>query len=144
MNRKYSNEEKPLTFKMAFLIVIAVHLLGAAIVGSNIFSKNEPKQIVAVGPKSDAIRTKKEQPTRKIQMEPRHLKTEHKSNHSKPKTDVSPISPKPDKYVLAPGDNFYTVSKKLNISFAKLAEYNNIKDVRNLKVGQVIMVPTKS
>lgn len=146
MHRKYSDEKRPITFKMAFLIVITVHLLGAGIVCSNLFSKNESKKAVVASPISDAIRPKKEQQIKKPENKPLVVKTGQKINQPQPKlkTAVLPISPKPDKYVLAPGDNFYIVCKKLNVSFAKLAEYNNVKDVRNLKVGQVLMVPTES
>jgi LysM repeat protein len=142
MHRKYSNEKQPLTFKMAFLIVIAIHLLGAGVVCSNLFSKNGPNKTVVASPISDALPLKKQHQIKKAQHKPQVVKTEQKNTPTQ--TKVLAISPKPDKYILAPGDNFYVVSKKLNVSFTKLAEYNNIKDVRELKVGQVIMVPTES
>ena len=58
-----------------------------------------------------------------------------------PKSNISQLRPQPTEYVLAPGDNFYTVSKKLGVSFNELAKYNNIPDVLRCYYGDNYMIP---
>jgi LysM repeat protein len=48
-----------------------------------------------------------------------------------------------DTYVVAKGDNPYTIAKKLHVSYNKLLEVNGIKDATKIQIGQKLKVPKK-
>lgn len=50
-------------------------------------------------------------------------------------------APAPTEYVVGSGDNIYTVSKRLNVSYAELAKANNLASPRDLRVGQTLVLP---
>ena len=50
-------------------------------------------------------------------------------------------SAKPSEYTLAPGDNLYMVSRKLQVSYNDLLQANGLSDPRQLRVGQKLRVP---
>jgi len=50
-------------------------------------------------------------------------------------------SAKPSEYTLAPGDNLYMVSRKLQVSYNDLLQANGLSDPRQLRVGQKLKVP---
>ena len=52
-------------------------------------------------------------------------------------------APAPTEVVVGNGDNIYTVSKRLNVSYAELAKANNLAGPRDLRVGQTLVVPRK-
>ncbi len=52
-----------------------------------------------------------------------------------------PTAPRPTRYTLAPGDNLYMVSRRLQVSYNALMEANNLSDPRQLRVGQTLVVP---
>jgi len=54
---------------------------------------------------------------------------------------VAPAS-RPSEYTLAPGDNLYMVSRRLQVSFNDLMQANGLTDPRQLRVGQKLKVPT--
>jgi LysM repeat protein len=144
---KYPSETVSISFKTAFYIVIGVHLFGALLyyaMSHNKTPSNKQQAVVAVkrGPISDALNNnwpkKPEAPKQAVAVSLKQTIQQPKS------VAVVQLHPQPAEYTLAPGDNFYTVSKKLGVSFNDLAKYNNIHDVRALRVGQVIKVPQKS
>jgi len=51
-------------------------------------------------------------------------------------------SSKPSEYTLAPGDNLYMVSRRLQVSYNDLMQANGLTDPRQLRVGQKLKVPT--
>jgi LysM repeat protein len=51
-------------------------------------------------------------------------------------------SSKPSEYTLAPGDNLYMVSRRLQVSYNELMQANGLTDPRQLRVGQKLKVPT--
>ena len=51
-------------------------------------------------------------------------------------------SSKPSEYTLAPGDNLYMVSRRLQVSYSDLMQANGLTDPRQLRVGQKLKVPT--
>lgn len=57
--------------------------------------------------------------------------------------EVAPVAtaPRPTRYTLAPGDNLYMVSRRLQVSYNALMEANNLSDPRQLRVGQTLVVP---
>ena len=44
-------------------------------------------------------------------------------------------------YVVQPGDNIFTIVKRMNASFAELAEANNLSSPRDVRVGQTLVAP---
>ena len=146
MRRTYQTPEtKVMTYKAATMLVIGVHLFA---IGGYALYEHMPKEKKTAkiqeekGPYSDALQSAWPRATPIVLATPK--KTEHKETITQRKKQPTLIVPKPTEYTLAGGDNFYTVSKKLGVSFNKLAEYNNIKDVRSLRVGQTIKVPKES
>jgi Tfp pilus assembly protein FimV len=47
----------------------------------------------------------------------------------------------PDVYVVAKGDNPYTIAKKFGVSYTRLLEVNNIKDATKVQIGQKLKIP---
>jgi hypothetical protein len=150
MKRKYpyrTSETKAMTFKAAILLVVGVHLFG--VIGFFLYEKMpKEKKITKIeqnkGPYSDALQSAWPQAKPIIVATPQKIKNKKNVGQEKQVTPCAPIIPKPTEYILSAGDNFYTVSRKLNVSFSKLAEYNGIKDVRTLKIGQIIKIPKES
>ena len=52
-----------------------------------------------------------------------------------------PAAPRPSEYTLAPGDNLYMVSRRLQVSYNDLMQANGLTDPRQLRVGQKLKVP---
>ena len=52
-------------------------------------------------------------------------------------------APRPSEYTLAPGDNLYMVSRKLQVSYNDLLQANGLSDPRQLRVGQKLKVPAE-
>jgi len=48
-----------------------------------------------------------------------------------------------DTYVVAKGDNPYTIAKKLHCNYEDLLRVNNIADARKLQIGQKLKVPSR-
>ncbi|MFM8982045.1 MAG: LysM peptidoglycan-binding domain-containing protein [Spartobacteria bacterium] len=48
---------------------------------------------------------------------------------------------RPSEYTLAPGDNLYMVSRRLQVSYNELMQANGLSDPRQLRVGQKLKVP---
>lgn len=49
-----------------------------------------------------------------------------------------------DVYVVAKGDNPYTIAKKLHVSYNQLLEVNGIKDATKIQIGQKLKIPSKN
>jgi|GEM_PF-1238423 len=49
---------------------------------------------------------------------------------------------RPSEYILAPGDNLYMVSRRLQVSYNELMQANGLTDPRQLRVGQKLKVPS--
>jgi LysM repeat protein len=48
---------------------------------------------------------------------------------------------RPEVYVVAKGDNPYTIAKKFHVSYAELLEVNGIKDATKIQIGQKLKIP---
>jgi len=48
-----------------------------------------------------------------------------------------------DVYVVAKGDNPYSIAKKLHVSYASLLSANDIKDPTKIQIGQKLKIPAK-
>jgi LysM repeat protein len=60
-----------------------------------------------------------------------------------PVAKAAPSAPRPSEYTLAPGDNLYMVSRKLQVSYNDLMHANGLSDPRQLRVGQKLKVPAE-
>jgi LysM repeat protein len=60
-----------------------------------------------------------------------------------PVAKAAPSAPRPSEYTLAPGDNLYMVSRKLQVSYNDLLQANGLSDPRQLRVGQKLKVPAE-
>jgi LysM repeat protein len=64
------------------------------------------------------------------------------------KTEPAPSTPKQaaapavSEYTVQPGDNIFTISRRMNVSFTELAAANNLASPRDVRVGQVLVSPT--
>lgn len=61
-----------------------------------------------------------------------------------PSTNQSQSStPRPTTYVVKSGDSMYKIATKYGLTVKQLADYNHITNVNNIRVGQVLKIPTK-
>jgi LysM repeat protein len=55
---------------------------------------------------------------------------------------AEPPMPLPSQYTVQAGDNIFTISRRMNVSFTELAEANNLSSPRDVRVGQVLVSPS--
>lgn len=60
-----------------------------------------------------------------------------------PVADAKPSARRPSEYTLAPGDNLYMVSRRLQVTYNDLMQANGLTDPRQLRVGQKLKVPSE-
>ncbi len=72
------------------------------------------------------------------------VKEERKTEQAKPAETKSVKSDSAKTYVVAKGDNPVSIAKKLKISYDDLMAVNHIDDPHKLKIGQKLIIPTKS
>ena len=58
-----------------------------------------------------------------------------------PTAKAAPAPATADSYVVASGDNPYTIAKKLHVSYNALLTLNDIKDPTKIQIGQKLKVP---
>ncbi len=56
-------------------------------------------------------------------------------------TQTNGTASQPEFYTVKKGDTFYAIAKKLNVNAKTLADYNNIKNINVLSVGQKLKIP---
>ena len=62
-----------------------------------------------------------------------------------PEAPVQPVQPAaPVTYTVKAGDNPWTIAKNLGISHEELLKINEIKDPKNLKIGDVLKLPASA
>ena len=59
-----------------------------------------------------------------------------------PSTPKQAAAPAVSEYTVQPGDNIFTISRRMNVSFTELAAANNLASPRDVRVGQVLVSPT--
>lgn len=57
------------------------------------------------------------------------------------KPAAAPATASGDVYVVAKGDNPYSIAKKLKVSYSDLLKKNNIEDPTKLQIGQKLIIP---
>ncbi len=58
-----------------------------------------------------------------------------------PAPPPTPLPPGARIYVIKPGDIFYDIAQKFNVSLAELAKANNITDPTSIRPGQQLVIP---
>ena len=58
-----------------------------------------------------------------------------------PSTPEQAVTPVVSEYTVQPGDNIFTISRRMNVSFTELAAANNLSGPRDVRVGQVLVSP---
>ena len=71
--------------------------------------------------------------------DPKPLRSASKDEHAK-----TPPPPSGKTYIVKKGDNPVTVARKLNVSYDQLIGLNHIEDPRKLRIGQKLLIPSKS
>ena len=105
------------------------------------------KQRLLVGYKS--VTPPSSNPKPEAQKEGSHDQTQVKEgeNTEKEKDETTKDTPStnttPQYYVVKKGDTFYGIAQKMNVTAKRLAEYNGIKNMNVLSVGQRLKIPTK-
>jgi LysM repeat protein len=61
-----------------------------------------------------------------------------------PKAPTTKMADSGKTYVVAKGDNPVTIARKFKVSYDDLVALNHIDDPRKLKIGQKLLIPTKS
>ena len=64
-----------------------------------------------------------------------------KPQTAEPTAKAAPAPATADSYVVASGDNPYTIAKKLHVSYHALLTLNDIKDPTKIQIGQKLKVP---
>ena len=75
--------------------------------------------------------------------------SEPEIRRAEPLATVEPAPPSPERssapipseYTVRPGDNIFTISRRMNVSFSELAAANNLSSPRDVRVGQVLVSP---
>ena len=71
--------------------------------------------------------------------------TDPKTSHSAPKEPHANTPASSGKsYIVKKGDNPVIIAKKLNVSYDQLIALNHIEDPRKLRIGQKLLIPSKS
>jgi LysM repeat protein len=71
-------------------------------------------------------------------------KDERKTDKPKPTESVSAKADSAKTYVVTKGDNPASIARKLKVSEAALMAANHIEDPHKLKIGQKLIIPTKT
>jgi LysM repeat protein len=152
--------EPNMKLSRALLIVLVLHVVAVAgIIAFNAIktrqgslpppplAKNmsaKPEEAPAANPPTD---TGKQTPaTNRAEERSKHstiAKEESKTEKAK-HTSKSSIIDSGKTYVVAKGDNPVTIARKFKVSYDGLLELNHIDDPRKLKIGQKLLIPSKT
>lgn len=156
--------EPNMKLSRALLIVLVLHVVAVAgIIAFNTIKSRQGPSLTTSGARSNAstiqtTSTKEETPTvatsesaaprpdDSIPVRPATkvvAKEERKAIPVKP-SESSAAKSTAKTYVVAKGDNPVSIAKKLKISYADLMAANDIDDPHKLRVGQKLVIPTKS
>jgi LysM repeat protein len=61
---------------------------------------------------------------------------------SEPSSPEQAAIPAVSEYTVQPGDNIFTISRRMNVSFTELAAANNLTSPREIRVGQTLVRPS--
>lgn len=61
---------------------------------------------------------------------------------SAPSAREQAVTPAVSEYTVQPGDNIFTISRRMNVSFTELAAANNLTSPRDIRAGQTLVRPS--
>jgi LysM repeat protein len=132
--------EPNMKLSRALLVVLLLHVV--AVSGIIAFNVIKTRQTAAAAPVTSRSATPATQPSRVAPASPSAvaIKTDHakKADSAKPAADSHKV------YVVAKGDNPVSIAKKFKVSYDDLIALNHIDDPRKLRVGQKLLIPTKT
>jgi LysM repeat protein len=103
----------------------------------------ETKQAIPVTPSTTPLVASNTEAAAPITPAPVAVSKPVETTPPAPVAKAAPSAPRPSEYTLAPGDNLYMVSRKLQVSYNDLMHANGLSDPRQLRVGQKLKVPAE-
>jgi LysM repeat protein len=103
----------------------------------------ETKQAIPVTPSTTPLVASNTEAAAPITPAPVAVSKPVETTPPAPVAKAAPAAHRPSEYTLAPGDNLYMVSRKLQVSYNDLMHANGLSDPRQLRVGQKLKVPAE-
>jgi LysM repeat protein len=152
--------EPNMKLSRALLIVLVLHVVAVAgIIAFNAIkthqgalpppplAKNATAKTEQILPERVPAQTEKQSvPMARVEEKSKRAnvaKEDQKPERTKP-TSKSSVPDAGKTYVVAKGDNPVTIARKFKVSYDSLLELNHIDDPRKLKVGQKLLIPSKT
>jgi len=137
----YDDMSEPnMKLSRALLVVLLLHVI--AVSGIIAFNAIKTRQTAAApsGTLPNARPATQQSPVTAASPSVTPIKTDHakKAGIVKSAADSHKV------YVVAKGDNPVTIAKKFKVSYDDLIALNHIDDPRKLRVGQKLLIPTKT
>ena len=138
--QKNPEEEREFAVGLITIICIAIFLIVFFLIKINLkksenAAQNQPQNQTAQQSQVAGAQTQNNQQTT----------TNDSSQSSTSKTTQSnnTLSSSNKKYTVQNGDNLYSIAKKYNLDWHKIANLNNITTATALKVGQILSIPSQ-
>jgi LysM repeat protein len=135
----YDDMSEPnMKLSRALLVVLLLHVV--AVSGIIAFNAIKTRQTAAAFPAATNAAAKSQSSPPVASPAANLSKTEHvkKSEAVRSTTESHKV------YVVAKGDNPVTIAKKFKVSYDDLIALNHIDDPRKLRVGQRLLIPTRT
>lgn len=131
--------EPSMKLSRALLIVLLLHVVAVAgIIAFNAIKTRQSSLPMSSSPSTAAVVTSETKPqaTAATSTAP--------AAKSTGKIQPARVSDSGKTYVVAKGDNPVTIAKKFKVPYDDLVALNHIDDPRKLKIGQKLLIPTKT
>ena len=129
--------EPSMKLSRALLIVLLLHVVAVAgIIAFNAIKSRQASLPSSPTPTTIGIASPETKPQTATLTAPAAQKNSAKT--------PAKISDSGKTYVVAKGDNPVTIAKKFKVSYDDLVALNHIDDPRKLKIGQKLLIPSKS
>ena len=155
---EYEEMSEPnMKLSRALLIVLLLHVVAVSgiiafnaiktrqtsfIAGAPVNTENNPTASVA--PVIDSDASNRRFPVVQKETTLRDTKSAAKDERAKSAEQVKEPTRSGKVYTVVRGDNPVTIAKKLKVSYDDLLALNQIEDPRKLKIGQKLLVPSKT
>jgi LysM repeat protein len=124
----------------ALLVVLLLHVV--AVSGIIAFNAIKTRQTAAVVSASSPNATPAAQPSQVAAALPSTAVA--KTDHAKKAESAKPAADSHKTYIVAKGDTPVSIAKRFKVSYDDLVALNHIDDPRKLRVGQKLLIPTKT
>ena len=137
----YDDMSEPnMKLSRALLVVLLLHVL--AVSGIIAFNAIKTRQTAAAASTASPSATPATKPSQVAAAST--SATAGKTEHAKKGESVKLAADSHKVYVVAKGDNPVTIAKKFKVSYDDLIALNHIDDPRKLRVGQKLLIPTRT